>query len=152
MKHKISSNSEQGDSYAQTERQEQDKQLAKESEMRIHRRFACAVRVSVEIPFLPTMDFAAHNFSRNGMFLAFTDTSRAKHKFEETLIGKGKHLMLLFAVLLHGTRHQCQVRARITRVTQHGIGVEFGDPNPWQLAELVDMFSRAYPETDVAKS
>ena len=50
-------------------------------------------------------------------------------------LGKGTALMLLFAVLLNGIRHQCQVRARITRVTQRGIGVEFGDPLTFHKAQ-----------------
>jgi len=148
---KISNHSEQESSCAQTELREQEKQLAKAVEKRIHRRFACAVRVSVEIPFLPTMDFGARNLSRSGMFLAFTDVHAATHNFEDNLIDSGKDLTIRFAISLHGTRHQCQVRARIIRVTQRGIGVEFGDHNPWQLAELFDMFARAYPETDAAK-
>ena len=151
MKHKISSNSEQGDSYAQTERQEQDKQLAKDSEMRIHRRFACAVRVSVEIPFLPNLVFGARNLSSKGMFLTFPDEGSGEDRFDGNLLGKSKHLMILFSIVLHGTRHQCQVRARIIRVAQRGMAVEFGDQNPWQLTALVDAYARAYPETDVAK-
>jgi hypothetical protein len=85
------------------------------------------------------------------MFLAFKDVHAATRNFEDHLIDSGKDLTIRFAISLHGNRHQCQVRARIIRVTQRGIGVEFGDHNPWQLAALVDMFSQAYPETDGAK-
>lgn len=122
--------------------------LTKAAEKRIQRRFACAVKVSVEIPFLPTMVFSALDLSRSGMFLAFTDPDAAKGNFEDDLVRTGKHLTLMFAILIHGTRHQCQVRARINRVTESGIAVEFINRNPWQLAELIDLFSRAFPETE----
>jgi hypothetical protein len=60
---KISNHSEQESSCAQTELRVQEKQLAKAKAVkkRIHRRFAYAVRVSVDLPFLPTMDFGARN-------------------------------------------------------------------------------------------
>lgn len=84
------------------------------------------------------------------MFLAFTEECLGKHESDENLIGNGKHLVILLAVMLHGIRHQCHIRARITRVAQRGIAVEFGDRNPWQLTALVDAYSRAYPKTESA--
>ena len=147
MNQKISNISEQETSDARIDPQEQRR--TKVAAKRIHKRFACAVKISVEIPFLPTMVFAALDLSRSGMFLAFPDPDAAKGNFEGNLVRTGKHLTLLFAILINGTRHQCQVRARINRVTESGIAVEFINRNPWQLAELIDLFSRAFPETDV---
>jgi len=150
VNHTLFKESEQNASVAELERQKPDQQLAKAKEQRRYRRFACAVKVSVEIPFLPTMFFAVRNLSRKGMFLAFTEECLGKHELDENLIGKGKHLVILLAVTLHGIRHQCHIRARINRVTQCGIAVEFGDRNPWQLNALVDAYSRAYPKADSA--
>lgn len=143
-------NSYQEASFGQTDRQAQDQRLTRALEKRTYRRFACAVRVSVEIPFLPDIFFGARNLSRKGMFLTFPDGCASKHNFGDDLVGKRKHLTILFAILLHGTRHHCHVRARIVRVTQRGIAVEFGDHNPWQLAKLVDAYTRANSDIDIA--
>jgi len=86
---KALNHSKQEASCAQTEREQQDQQQKEDAEQRLHQRFACAVKVSVEIPFLPTLKFAAKNFSRSGMFLAFTDGPAAEKMFENNLVSSG---------------------------------------------------------------
>jgi hypothetical protein len=137
---------------AQSGQLEEDANLANVVEQRLHQRFACAVKVSVEVPFVPTLGLVARDLSRHGMRLDFTDEQLAMRAFDDNLIGAGCDLTIRCSVRLAGTRHKCHVNAKIVRLTPHGIAVEFGDHSPWQLMKLVDMFARHHPEPVVAKA
>jgi hypothetical protein len=124
-------------------RSEQDTMLTEAEERRLHKRFACAVTVSVEIPFVPTLGFAARDFSRAGMRLNFRDREQARRAFGDNLVRSGCGLNIQCAISLNGTRHECTVPAKIVRMDKSGIAVRFGDHSPWQLMALVDLFARS---------
>lgn len=125
--------------------------LSAASERRLHQRFACAVKVSAEIPFVPTLALAARDFSQGGMRLDFQDETVGFRALNDNLIEAGCAVVLRFKISLQGKRHECSVKADIVRFTEHGLGVHFGDTTPWQLVKLVEMFARAHPETDRAE-
>lgn len=132
---------------AQTDLSQPDEVIvAVADERRLHQRFLSATKVLVEIPFVPTMDFGARDFSLGGMRLEFQDETAGKRAFRDNLIQIGSGLTLRFRISLEGERHECRVKAEIVRFTEHGIGVHFGPPKPWQLVKLVEIFAKAYPE------
>jgi hypothetical protein len=142
--------SKRGETHSKSSQPAEIRNLSAASEKRLHQRFASAVKVSVEIPFVPTLAFAARDFSREGMRLDFRDASAGFRAFHDNLIEPGSGLMIRFRISIQGKSHECSVKAEIVRLTEQGIGVHFGDPTPWQLVKLVEMFAKAYPERDTA--
>lgn len=113
---------------------------------RSHPRFAYPVRTSVELPFLRTKEYGICDFSRSGMFLAFTDVRATRLTLERNRIGPGTDLVVRFTVSLPDATHCCRVQARLARITTHGIGIRFTPRNPWQIAALADLLSRAHED------
>jgi hypothetical protein len=111
-------------------------------------RFAYPVRTSVELPFLRTKEYGICDFSRNGMFLAFTDVRATRLTLQENRIGPGTDLVIRFTIALPDATHCCRVQARLARVTTSGIGVKFAPRNPWQIAALADLLSRAHEDAE----
>ena len=113
---------------------------------RSHPRFAYPVRTSVEMPFLPTKEYGICDFSRSGMFLAFTDIRATRLTLARNRIGPGTDLVVRFTISLPDATHCCRVQARLARITTHGIGIRFTPRNPWQIAALADLLSRAHED------
>ena len=119
---------------------------------RDHPRFAYPVRASVEVPFLPTKEYGICDFSRSGMFLAYTDIRATRQMLEQNRTEPGADLVIRFTVSLPDETHCCRVRARLVRITLHGIGIRFAPSNPWQLSALTDLIARAQAGSDVFRS
>jgi hypothetical protein len=125
------------------EPQNEEHRPAFRGDNRSHPRFAYPVRTSVELPSLRTKEYGLCDFSRSGMFLAFTDVRATRLTLERNRIEPGTDLVVRFTVSLPDATHCCRVQARLARITTHGIGIRFTPRNPWQIAALADLLSRA---------
>lgn len=124
------------------ERQKQNEWGVYAGDKRFHSRFPYAVRASVELPFMPAKEFGVCDFSRSGMFLAFTDIRATRLSLVQKAVGPGSELVVRFTISLADETHCCRVRARLVRITRHGIGVKFTPNAPWQLTALINLLSR----------
>jgi hypothetical protein len=115
-------------------------------------RFAYPVRTSVEMPFLRTKEYGICDFSRSGMFLAFTDIRATRLSLQQNGIGPGTDLVIRFTISLPDATHRCRVQARLARITTHGIGIRFTPRNPWQIAALADLLSHAHEDGQLPDS
>ena len=97
----------------------------------------------VAMPNLPSRAYQVCEMSRGGMFLGFRDARSTALELERADVVSGTPVDIAFAVKLSGERHRINVRARITRITPLGMGVQFATRNPPQLAALRDLFDRA---------
>ena len=97
----------------------------------------------VAMPNLPSRAYQVCEMSRGGMFLGFRDARSTALELERADVVSGTPVEIAFAVNLSGERHRVNVRARITRITPLGIGVQFTTRNPPQLAALRELFARA---------
>ena len=106
-------------------------------------RFNFITQALVTIISLPSRAYEACNISLGGMFLAFKDPRSTWMELEMNGIGPSAHVEIAFAALLPDARHRFRVRARIARITKHGIGVQFARRNPPQLGPLRVFFPDA---------
>jgi hypothetical protein len=74
------------------------------------------------------------------MFLAFTDERSTRLEMEQHNIDPGTNVEVAFAVSVRNAKYRFSVRARIVRISSHGIGVQFATRNPPQLAALRELF------------
>lgn len=124
----------------------EDQRTCLRGDSRNHPRFPYPVRTSVELPFLPTKEYGICDFSRSGMFLAFTDVRATRLTLQQNGVKPGAALVVRFTISLSNETHCCRVQARLVRITRHGIGIKFTPPNSWQLGALINLLSRAHEE------
>lgn len=148
MKCEKSTNPTLGEFNPPSELREEEMFPATRGDSRNYPRFAYPVRTSVEWPYLPTKEYGICDFSRSGMFLAFTDVRATRTTLERNSVGPGANLVVRFTISLPDETHCCRVQARLVRITRHGIGVRFTPGNPWQLAALTDLLSRANGDSE----
>lgn len=110
---------------------------------RIDPRYSVAAQAFVAIPSLTSRAYKVREISRSGMFLAFKEAQSTLLEYEQNNIERGAHVDIAFAFTLSDTRYRFSVPARITRITKHGIGVQFTTHNPPQLAALRELFEQA---------
>ena len=141
MKLEITPYPEQREVDTPSERHEHGHAGADEANKRVDRRCEIAAQAFVAIPSLPSRAYEISEISRGGMFLGFKDARSTALELEQRGVEAGVHVDIAFAVTLPDARHRFGVRARISRITQRGIGVQFATRNPPQLAALRELFS-----------
>jgi hypothetical protein len=106
-------------------------------------RTSLAVQAMVAIPSLPPRAYGVCEISRGGMFLAFRNARSTRLELEQHKIEPGTAIEVAFTAALPDAKHRLRVQARIARITQHGIGIQFARRNPPQLAALRELFAQA---------
>jgi hypothetical protein len=109
---------------------------------REYQRFSYAVRASVVSRFLPTREYGVCDFSRCGMYLAYTDERATWRSLMQNEIEPGTELVVRLTVALKQGSYCCRLPVRLVRLDRHGIGVRFVSRAPWQITALVDLLSR----------
>lgn len=117
--------------------------IANDADKRIDPRCPLVVEAFVAIPSMQSRAYGICEVSRSGMFLAFRDARSTRLELEQNNIGPGTDLEVAFTASQADARYRIRVRARIVRVTTHGIGVQFATRNPPQLAPLRELFPPA---------
>ena len=110
---------------------------------RVDPRCEVGAQAFVTVTTLPPRAYDIGEISRGGMFLGFKDARSTALELERAGVEPGTYIDIAFAVTLPDDCHRFSVRARISRITQQGIGVQFTTRNPPQLAALRDLFSAA---------
>jgi hypothetical protein len=143
MKQPFSRPEAQAGTESQAEPMEKNHRKVADANKRIDPRCALAIQAFVAIPSLQSRTYGICEISRGGMFLAFSDARSTKLELEQNDIEPGTNVEVAFSVSLPDGKHRFRVRARIARITAHGIGVQYVTHNPPQLAALRELFSRA---------
>jgi len=108
---------------------------------REHRRFPYAVRASVVSPVTPTREYGVCDFSRSGMYLAYTDERATWRSLVRNGLQPGADLIVRLTVTLQQGSYCCRIPVRLVRFDRHGIGVAFVSRAPWQITALIDLLS-----------